>query len=73
MYGLSWSLNKANLEYFWLWVLGISDQYVHSKITNDYYDEEQPTIQSSFFEVNKTIRQTDMEQDQGEEESKGDK
>jgi len=25
IYGISWSLNKASLEFFWLWVLGITD------------------------------------------------
>lgn len=44
MYGISSLLNKASLELFWYWVLGITDQYVHSKITNDYYEMQLPEL-----------------------------
>lgn len=69
IYGISWSLNKSNLDFFWLWVLGITDQYVHSKITNVYYDEEIPVLQQAHFEVNKTPL---IQEENQNEEEKGD-
>lgn len=51
MYGICQTLNKANLDMFWYWVMGVTDQYVHSKITNDYYEIELESITQSHFEV----------------------
>lgn len=40
MYSLGEQLNKQTTDSFWLWILGLTDQLVHSKITPVDYDSE---------------------------------
>lgn len=39
LYLMTAQLNKQTVETFWLWVLGLTDQVVHSKISFFQYDE----------------------------------
>jgi len=38
LYQLATDLNKANLLFFWLSVLGLTDQFLHSRISQSRYN-----------------------------------
>ena len=40
MYELAVQLNKANKIFFWYWVLGLTDQYMHGRISTDTYQDQ---------------------------------
>lgn len=40
VYQLGTQLNKQTVDSFWLWIMGLTDQLVHSKISSIQYDEE---------------------------------
>lgn len=39
-YCLGVHLNKQSVEFFWLWILGLTDQFIHSKISYEEYLRE---------------------------------
>ena len=40
MYELAVQLNKTNKIFFWYWVLGLTDQYSHGRISTDTYQDQ---------------------------------
>lgn len=44
-------LNKQTVDSFWLWIMGLTDQLVHSKITSYQYDEELSVCQKEFLSI----------------------
>jgi hypothetical protein len=50
-----------------MWMLGISDQYVHSKITHVSYDDQQSLITQAHFDVTKG-KHDEIEEDYKQEE-----
>lgn len=40
MYNIAWERNKQCLDFFWYWVLGITDQFLHSRISLNIYEGE---------------------------------
>lgn len=37
MYSLAQQLNRENNDYLWLWILGITDQLIHNRISHNQY------------------------------------
>jgi hypothetical protein len=44
-------LNKQTVDMFWLWILGLTDQLIHSKISTFEYDEALQACQKEFFSI----------------------
>lgn len=51
LYCLGVQLNKQTVDSFWLWILGLTDQLIHSKITSFQYDEELGECQKEFLSI----------------------
>lgn len=75
MYQLSVELNRQSVDFFWLWVIGLSDQFAHSKIGQESYDEELQYLTQAHFDVSKgLVDRDDVERpEQAVEEKKFDK
>lgn len=39
MFRMAQKLNKDNNDLLWLWIVGLTEQYIHSKISKVHYDE----------------------------------
>lgn len=52
-YSLGVQLNKQSVDSFWLWIMGLTDQLIHSKITSTQYDEELIECQKEFMSISK--------------------
>lgn len=44
-------LNKQTVDSFWWWILGLTEQLIHSKITTFQYDEELGECQKEFLSI----------------------
>lgn len=51
VYKLGVQLNKQTVESFWLWILGLTDQLLHSKITSFEYDDEIQKCQKDYLSI----------------------
>lgn len=51
VYCLGVQLNKQTVDSFWLWILGLTEQLIHSKITTFQYDEELGECQKEFLSI----------------------
>lgn len=51
VYQLGVQLNKQSVDSFWLWILGLTDQLVHSKISSIQYDEEYSQCHKDFISI----------------------
>jgi cell division control protein 45 len=51
VYQLGVQLNKQSVDSFWLWILGLTDQLVHSKISSIQYDEEFSQCHKDFVSI----------------------
>jgi hypothetical protein len=56
-------MNKQCSESFWLWTLGITDQYLHSKINSQSYENELSELIKAHFDVSKGNRSAEAEED----------
>ena len=50
-YCLGSQLNKQNVDSFWLWILGLTDQLIHSKISQFEYDDEINGCQKEYLSI----------------------
>jgi cell division control protein 45 len=74
MYILADQMNKVNKAFFWLWVLGLTDQYLHSRISQAQYEGALTECSKHHFKVNHSKPGDEEEEDQIEEskyDSKG--
>jgi cell division control protein 45 len=53
IYSISQQLNKENLEYAWMWVIGLTYQYIHSRVSRLQYDESVVELQREISRLNK--------------------
>ena len=51
LYSLGVQLNKQTVDSFWLWILGLTDQLVHSRITSFQYDEILADWQKEYMSI----------------------
>ena len=51
LYCLGVQLNKQSVDSFWLWILGLTDQLIHSKISALEYDEEYDKCRKEFLSI----------------------
>lgn len=51
VYCLAVQLNQQSIDSFWLWILGLTDQLIHSKITQLQYEEELSECQKEFLSI----------------------
>lgn len=51
LYSLGVQLNKQTVDSFWLWILGLTDQLIHSRITSFQYDEILGDCQKEYISI----------------------
>ena len=47
-------MNKVSKIFFWYWVLGVTDQYVHGRISTDTYQDQFIELGQAYTNVFKT-------------------
>ena len=68
-YSLGVQLNKQSVEFFWLWMLGLTDQLVHSKISPTEYSNEYDKCKKDFLLI--TEQNFNQENDSFKENDRG--
>ncbi|CAI2361197.1 unnamed protein product [Moneuplotes crassus] len=71
-YCLGVHLSKQSVEFFWLWILGLTDQFIHSKICYEEYLQEYEKCKKDFllisdknFDQDKNLHSFNQEEAEG--------
>jgi len=68
MYYIAQQLNKENLDYLWYWIIGITDQLVHNRISFSQYEEFINECRNEVLRMGTFVTDNNIDYDQEIEE-----
>lgn len=64
IYGLAKQMNRQQLDMLWLWIVGLTDQFIHSKIDKVSYEQRLRDCNNELARLNATTARSNLIEDE---------